>query len=70
MTVKISSKYQVVIPEEARKSLDLKPGTSVDVIVKGGIAFLVPVKSLSEIKKSLKGKLSSVDVKTVREKKR
>ena len=70
MTVKISSKYQVVIPEEARKSLDLKPGTSVDVIVKGGIAFLVPVKPLSEIKKNLKGKLSQADVKSVREKNR
>ncbi|MEO5969880.1 MAG: AbrB/MazE/SpoVT family DNA-binding domain-containing protein [Bdellovibrionia bacterium] len=70
MTVKISSKYQVVIPEEARKSLDLRPGTSVDVIVKGGIAFLVPVKPLSEIRKNLKGKLSSTDVKSLREKNR
>jgi AbrB family looped-hinge helix DNA binding protein len=70
MTVKISSKYQVVIPEEARKSLDLRPGTSVDVIVKGGIAFLVPVKPLSEIRKNLKGKLSSTDVKSLREKSR
>lgn len=70
MTVKISSKYQVVIPEEARKSLDLKPGTSVDVIVKGGIAFLVPVRPLSEIRKNLKGKLSSTDVKSLREKNR
>ena len=70
MTVKISSKYQVVIPEAARKSLDLRPGTSVDVIVKGGVAYLVPIKSLADIKKSLKGKLSGNDVKTVREKKR
>jgi AbrB family looped-hinge helix DNA binding protein len=70
MSVKISSKYQVVIPEEARKSLDLRPGTSVDVIVKGGVAFLVPVKPLSEIKKILKGKLSQDDVKSVREKNR
>ena len=57
MTVKVSPKYQVVIPEEVRKSLNLKPGMQVDVIAKGGIAYIVPVKSVEEIQK-LFGNLS------------
>ncbi len=69
MNVKVSSKYQVVIPEEVRSSLDLKPGTLVDVIAKGGIAYIVPVKSLEEARGFLKGKLSAEDIKSVRVKK-
>jgi len=53
MSVKVSPKYQVVIPEEARRALNLKPGTYVDVIVKGGIAYLVPVKTLAEVRKTI-----------------
>lgn len=56
MPVKVSPKYQVVIPEEARRSLAIKPGSSVDVIVKGGIAYLVPVVKVEEIQKRLRGK--------------
>lgn len=66
MSVKISSKYQVVIPEKARKQLDLKPGTEVDVIVKGKIAYIVPVPTLKSLQKDLKEKIS---YEKVREKK-
>lgn len=65
MSVKISSKYQVVIPEPIRTSLGLKPGTSVEVIAKGKVAYLVPVPDLEEVQGSLKGLL---DQKGVREK--
>ncbi len=56
-TVKVSSKYQVVIPEAVRHALDIKPGMQVDVIVKGKVAYLVPVANLKSLKKELSGKL-------------
>ena len=66
MTVKVSPKYQVVIPEPVRSELGLTPGTKVEVMAKGSVAYLVPVRSLKEIQKSLKGRL---DQKNLREKK-
>lgn len=68
MSVKLSSKYQVVIPEEVRKLLQLKPGQIIDVIAKGGVAYLVPVKSLDKLKGSLSEKLSLSEQKNLREK--
>ena len=69
MSVKLSSKYQVVIPELVRESLQLKPGQMIDVIAKGGVAYLVPVKSLDQLKGNLSQKLSLSDQKQLREKK-
>jgi AbrB family looped-hinge helix DNA binding protein len=69
MSVKVSPKFQVVIPENVRATLSIKVGSMVDVIAKGGIAYLVPVKSLSDIKKRIAGKLSATDQKTLRDKK-
>ena len=66
MTVKVSSKYQVVIPQQVRQSLGLAAGSQVDVIVKGKIAYIVPVQSLKDIQKALAGKL---DQKELRDKK-
>ena len=68
MSVKVSSKYQVVIPEKVRHALDLRPGTEVDVIAKGGIAYLVPVRSISVVAESTKSYLAESDVKSVRDK--
>ena len=58
MAVKISSKYQVVIPERVRTLLGLQPGTQVDVIAKGGVAYIVPILSIEELKDSFEGKLT------------
>ena len=66
MAVKISSKYQVVIPERVRTLLGLQPGTQVDVIAKGGVAYIVPILSIEELKDSFEGKLTR---KMVRDKK-
>jgi AbrB family looped-hinge helix DNA binding protein len=68
MSVKVSSKYQVVIPEKVRQALDLKPGADVDVIAKGGIAYIVPVKTWSKLSESVRPYLTDEDVKTVRDK--
>jgi AbrB family looped-hinge helix DNA binding protein len=53
MSVKVSQKFQVVIPEAVRSQLDLRAGTLVDVIAKGDIAYIVPVRSVV----SLSGRL-------------
>ncbi len=49
MSVKLSPKYQVVIPQAVREALGLKVGQEIDVIAKGKIAYLVPVKTLAEV---------------------
>lgn len=69
MTVKVSPKYQVVIPEEVRKSLNIKPGMQVSVIAKGGVAYIVPIRNLKDVQDKLAGKFSSAEVKNLREKK-
>jgi AbrB family looped-hinge helix DNA binding protein len=66
MTVKVSPKFQVVIPEAVRNQLGIRAGSQVDVIAKGGVAYLVPVRSLEENQRGLKGTL---DQKKIREKK-
>ena len=69
MSVKVSSKYQVVIPTEVRLALELKPGTEVDVIAKGGIAYIVPIQPLNKLSDSVRPYLSTEDVRSIREKK-
>jgi len=69
MSVKVSSKYQVVIPMEVREALDLRPGTAVDVIAKGGIAYIVPIKSIAKLSESIRPYMTDKDVKGLREKK-
>jgi len=54
-TVKISPKYQVVIPRKVRDSLQLKPGQKVQVILYGNRIELIPERSISEMRGFLKG---------------
>jgi AbrB family looped-hinge helix DNA binding protein len=58
MFVKVSPKYQVVIPEAVRNSLNLRPGMQVEVIAKGGVAYIVPMKTLDEIQQLFSGSVS------------
>lgn len=68
MSVKVSSKYQVVIPEEVREALDIKPGLEVDVLAKDGIVYIVPVKPLSVLRDNIK-KYGPQSTANIREKK-
>ena len=65
MTVKVSPKYQVVIPEKVRNALGIRAGSKIEVVAKGKIAYLVPVLEIGDLQKDLSGKL---DRKGVREK--
>ncbi len=69
MTVKVSPKYQVVIPEDIRKALGIKPGMRMNVLAKGGIAYLVPERSLEELQAKLSSLFTKDDVGNFREKK-
>ena len=53
--VKISPKYQVVIPKKIRESLHLKPGQKMQVIEYGNRIELVPTKNIKEMRGFLKG---------------
>jgi AbrB family looped-hinge helix DNA binding protein len=53
--VKVSSKFQVVIPEEVRKKANIKPGQKVVIIEKDGIINIIPQKPIRELKGFLKG---------------
>lgn len=63
--VKISTKYQVVIPKEIRKSLDLRPGQKMIAIVKDGVVHLIPNKEITELRGFLKG----MNIENIREEK-
>jgi AbrB family looped-hinge helix DNA binding protein len=54
-SVTLSSKYQIVIPQDVRESMQLKPGTKLSVFRMGRSIQLVPVPTLAELQKELRG---------------
>jgi AbrB family looped-hinge helix DNA binding protein len=53
--VKISPKFQVVIPNKLREALKLSPGQKVQMVVYGNRIEMIPLRKLSEMKGFLKG---------------
>jgi len=62
-SVTVSSKYQVIIPENVRKEAGIKPGDKMAVIVKHGIIHYVPIKPLE----ATKGMVPGLDTKNLRD---
>ena len=54
-TVKVSPKYQVVIPKEVRESMGIKPGQEVHIMVYSGRIELIPLQPIEELRGMLKG---------------
>jgi AbrB family looped-hinge helix DNA binding protein len=54
-TVTVSSKFQVVIPEEIREKAGIKAKQKVVVLEKGGVIRLIPQRPLGELRGFLKG---------------
>jgi len=54
-TVTVSPKYQVVIPQEARLALGLRPGQKIQVLVYEGRVEFIPVKKLKKMRGFLRG---------------
>jgi AbrB family looped-hinge helix DNA binding protein len=53
--VKLSPKYQIVIPKKVRTALRLKPGQKIQVIPFGDRIELVPERKISEMRGFLRG---------------
>jgi len=54
-TVTVSSKFQVVIPEDVRSRLKLQPGQKVIVIEKDGVVHMIPLRPVREMRGIAKG---------------
>jgi len=61
--VKISPKFQVVIPKKIRESMQLKPGQQMQVIEYGNRVELIPTRSVE----SMRGFLGDIDTSFTRE---
>jgi AbrB family looped-hinge helix DNA binding protein len=61
--VTVSPKFQVVIPRDLRKSMDIQPGSKVQILQYENRIELIPVKS----PKSLRGFLKGIDTNVERE---
>lgn len=53
--VTLSSKYQIVVPQDVREPLGLKPGTQLSVFRVGRTIQVVPVPTLEDLKAQLQG---------------
>ena len=60
-TITISPKYQVVIPSAIRKSLGVKPGQKVKVILYDNRIEMIPIRPVQETRGFLKGIDTTVD---------
>jgi AbrB family looped-hinge helix DNA binding protein len=54
-TVTVSSKSQIVIPEEIRKKTELKAKQKLVVIEKDGVIHLIPQRPIEELRGFVKG---------------
>lgn len=53
--VKVSPKYQVVIPKEVRDQIGIEPGQEMEVLLLGDRIELVPVGPIREMRGFLRG---------------
>jgi len=54
-TVTVSPKYQVVIPEDVRKAMGVRPGEKFQVVSYDGRVQLIPVRKMRDMKGLLRG---------------
>jgi AbrB family looped-hinge helix DNA binding protein len=64
--VKVSPKYQVVIPQQIREALGLRPGQHVRALQYGDRVEFIPIKSM----KSMRGFLKGIDTTVPRDRDR
>ena len=59
--VKVSPKYQIVIPKRVREALDLRPGQEVAVLRHQGHIELIPMRPVKEMRGLLRGIDSTIE---------
>jgi AbrB family looped-hinge helix DNA binding protein len=52
---RVSSKYRIVIPKEIRDQVEVRPGQGFELVVKGGVITLVPVKPITAMRGFVRG---------------
>lgn len=60
-TVKVSPKYQIVIPREVREAMGIRPGQKLEVFQYEDRIELMPVRNIREMRGFLKGMDTSVE---------
>lgn len=60
-TVKISPKYQIVIPLEIRRKLNLRPGQKLQILELGNRIEFIILKNIKEARGFLKGMDTDID---------
>ena len=60
-TVTVSPKFQVVIPQQVREALSLKPGEKMRVIRYQNRVELIPVRPIESLRGILKGMDTSIE---------
>jgi len=60
-TVKVSPKYQVVIPKGVREALGIRPGQEVAVLRYRGRVELIPMKPVKQMRGFLRGVDSRIE---------
>jgi AbrB family looped-hinge helix DNA binding protein len=59
--VVVSSKYQIVLPVEVRKSLGIKKGQRLHLLVENGSIRLIPSRPLPEMRGYLRGMDTNIE---------
>ena len=51
----VSSKYQIVIPKEVRRQIELEMGQVLQIVVRDGVITLIPDRPVTELRGFVKG---------------
>ena len=60
-TVKLSPKYQIVIPKKIRESMGLQPGQRLQVMEYDGRIQIIPVRPIKQMRGAFKGMNTDVE---------
>lgn len=66
-TVKVSPKYQIVIPKGVREAMDIRPGQEVAVFRYRGRIELIPMRPVKEMRGFLRGMDPTIERESDRE---
>jgi AbrB family looped-hinge helix DNA binding protein len=61
MTIKVSPKFQIVIPKEIRRNLNLKPGQKLQILLFEDRVELRPFKDIKDARGLLKGMDTTIE---------